>query len=453
MPNHNKKVISTAIALALLVGCSNNQKQAVKPSENSYLNQVQVNELVPIEEPTQMYSSSFAPKSNQYYSQKTTGSDHSMAQMPFVEGRVHTSSYNHQPELAPAVTAVQRVDHTSLSMNQTQIDQAGYFIGNWPSKPSQRTVRAFTTEESDSYKDTISRWLVMEGYLSTIYVLSDEVNETLSEDVEKSATYYDTLPTALNQIGSDASMKGVDFKSSLPKDFKLYVSLNNATRTATIYSVNNALEIHHQGNPVDTKLVEPEQSYQLFKGESYEQALYRWIGDVGYHKYGKLVNKDVEKVLAQKVIHSDVVNEDFAKATTLLMLQAVEQARKSELNERDGFISDLGKDELEVHLFLNDIKHEAIITSSNQPVTMFTVSKGSLKDNFHRLANAYGWNKNIENLDAHFMAQDYEIDFSYPIISEKGNIQRALTELLDGFPNLRGAIVPSTRTAYVVKEN
>lgn len=448
-------MLSTAIAIALLAGCESTSGDASKPEENTYLNQGNIDELVVVEVdlPEQNQSHSVAPKASQPYSQKTVKTSTFITKMPESEGKVHTSSYDHQPVLAPSVSAVQRLDRTSLDMNQQQVNKASFVIGNWASKPSSRVVRAFNTNEDDTYKETISRWLVMEGYKSTIYILSEDVDSALDESVDISATYYDTLSTALNQLSSEAAKKDADYETILPLDFKLYVSLNRDNRTATIYSINSALEIHHEGNPVDTALIEPEQSYQLFKGETYEQALYRWIGDVGYHKFGKLVSKDAEKVLSQTISNSDVINEDFTQASTLLMLQAVEQAKRSELNERDGFISELGKDDVELHLFLNDTKHEAILTSSNQPVTMFTVSKGSLKDNFHRLASAFGWNKYIEDPDAHFMAKDYEIDFSYPIVSEKGNIQRALTELLDGFPKLRGVIVPPTRTAYVVKEN
>lgn len=452
MSQHSLKAISTVIALVLLGGCTT-QEAAEKPAENTYLNQVQLDELVAIEVEPQSKSKSVAKKDYAPFSHKAEKSTYAQTGIPEAEGKVHTSSYNHAPELAPAVSAVQRVDHTSLSLNQAQVEEAGFVMGNWPAKPSQRVVRAFTTDRNDSFKETISRWLLMEGYKTTRFILSEDIDNTLDKDTDVTGTYYDSLPTALNELSSVASQKDIDYKTRLPKDFKLYVSLNNKSRSATVYSVNNALEIHHDGNPVDTKLLEPEQSYQVFKGESYEAALYRWIGDVGYLKFGKLVNEDVTKVLSQKIPVNDTINEDFSQATTLLMLQAVEQAKDDHKNEKDGFISESGKSSLELHLFLNDIKHEAILTSSNQPVTMFTVSKGSLKDNFNRLADFYSWNKNVEDLDTHFMANDFEIDFSYPIVSEKGNIERALTELLDGFPNLRGAIVPSTRTAYVVKEN
>lgn len=452
MSHHKLKVISSVIALALFSGCTT-KVVSQKPAVNTYLNQVQLHELIPVEVEPQRKSKSVAGKGIAPLRYKNDSLTYAKTGVPNVEGKVQTSTYDHSPKLAPAVTAVQRVDHTSLSLNQAQVDEAGFVMGNWPSKPSQRVVRAFTTERNDSFKQTISRWLLMEGYQSTRFILSEDIEDTLDKDTDVSGTYYDSLPTALNQLSSVASQKDVDYKTKLPKDFKLYVSLNNKSRSATVYSVSNALEIHHDGNPVDTKLIEPDQSYQVFKGESYEAAIYRWIGDVGYLKFGKLVNEDTNKVLSQKIPVNDTINEDFSQATTLLMLQAIEQAKNDEQNEKDGFISDGGKDSLELHLFLNEIKHEAILTSSNQPVTMFTVSKGSLKENFKRLTEFYSWNQNVENLDSHFMASDFEIDFSYPIVSEKGNIERALTELLDGFPNLRGAIVPSTRTAYVVKEN
>jgi hypothetical protein len=448
----NLKVLSSAIALALVAGCSSNEQAQEQPNENTYINQATVDELVAVEPAPQKHSQSVAPKETTPYSKKNESVYSSKTKIAKTNSQVKTSSYEHNPSSEPQVSAVQRVGSTSLNLTTPQVEQLGFVAGNWASKPIQTVIRPFAMNGSDSYKETMSTWLNMEGYTTTQFILSKDVDKLLKAKTPEEATFYDDLPNALNRLGSVVSNKDIPYGKAVPHDFKLYVSLNNDSRTATVYSVNSALEIHHSGDSVDTKLVEPFQSYQVFKNETYEQALYRWIGDVGYHKFGKLIDANAEKVLSQKIKHSDVINENFAQATTLLMLKAVEQAKGSDKTDRDGFLSDKDKDELELHLFLNDTKLEAILTSTNQPVQMFTVSKGSLQDNFHRLAHNFGWNTNAANPRSHFMSTDYEIDFSYPIVSEKGNIQRALTDLLDGFPGLRGAIVPSTRTAYVIKE-
>lgn len=445
------KVVAAAVTMAIVTGCASNE--AKQPGQKTFMNQGQVDELVAVEPEMQLDTVSVAPAEENPYSSKSSAANHEDLNTSSLGDKVNTTTFDHHSDERFNVTSVQRFNQTSVELTDEQRALEGFVTGNWESTPEDRILRPFVIDEGESYKETIAKWLELEGYVTTRFILSESVDDTLDRDTDKDATIYNTIQLALNELSNQASKMGADYYDILPHDFRLYVSLNDATRSATVYSIGESLEIHHNGSPINTELVKPSQSYQLFKGETIESALYRWIGDVGYQKFGKLVDNNAKKILEQKVIQNDVINESFAQAATLLMLQAVEQAKASEKDERDGFISDSDKGELELHLFLDDVKREAILTSTNQPVVMFTVTQGSLRENFHNMSEFFGWNKQIKDRDSHYMARDYEIDFSYPIVAEKGNIKRALTDLLDGFPKLRGAIVPSTRTSYVVEED
>ncbi|MCA2014660.1 hypothetical protein LDJ79_00965 [Vibrio tritonius] len=194
--------------------------------------------------------------------------------------------------------------------------------------------------------------------------------------------------------------------------------------------------------------------YYIFQGETYEEALSRWLVKSDFQTIGKLLTPDTQLVLHQRTTDAQILHTTFDEATRFLLDQAIEKARKNSKDETDGWISTDGKKSLYIRLHLNQQRHQAIISSSHLPVTLFEVKKGYLRDNFMRLGAFYGWKADKE----FYLPNDpqnegqYIVSFGYPIVTEQGNIKAALNMLLRPYRLLEGAVVPSTREIYVISE-
>ncbi|EGR4213385.1 hypothetical protein DDN60_12650 [Vibrio cholerae] len=311
---------------------------------------------------------------------------------------------------------------------------------NWPKENTSIKITPFEFKKGERYRDILNTWLKNAGYKRVEFVLTNNDSELLDKKSNETSTYIETLPSAIDKL-----MKKVVYSNnSNHASNGFYISF--IEQKATIYSASQQMHIHRNSsiNEVGANLVD----LHLYKGETYESALMRWLYDSGYERLGKLLSRETQLVLSQTIQESEVMRETLEKATTLLLYRARQQALNDPRNEVDNFISDVAKANVEHHLYLDRDAKEAILTSSNQPVVMFNVKPGSLKANFLDMANEFGWKADA----SHYIADEYHISFGYPIVAERGNIKPALNKLLADFSKLRGAIVPSTREVYVVME-
>ncbi|MFC5079647.1 hypothetical protein VTH8203_00832 [Vibrio thalassae] len=311
---------------------------------------------------------------------------------------------------------------------------------------SQRTTtKAYEVFDNETYEQVLTRWLDREGYAPFYKALNKNSTKVLKQKVGTSSVSYNTFDKATKQLLEQAKLNAweMDWLSESAKvELGFRLLLDHESKTATL--IGNPPSIKITGG----KKVTAKKFHSAYAGETYETVLYRWLAQEGYVRVGKLLDEDETKVLKQTISSSQDFYGNFAAATTELMDAALLAARQNEKNERQGWISDEGKEGLQLYLRLNDLKKEAVLTSSKQPTYMFMVTSGSLKDNFLRLTDAYGW-KATEN---QYLTQDYKVTFGYPIVTEQGNIKKALEILLADFPKLAGGIVPSTRTTYVFAE-
>lgn len=311
---------------------------------------------------------------------------------------------------------------------------------NWSTINTPNKVTPFEFKKGERYRNILNNWLKNAGYKSVEFVLTSNDTALLDKKSDETLTYIDSLPSAIDKL-----MKKVVYSNnSNHASNGFYISF--IEQKATIYSASQQMHIHRNSsiNEVGANLVD----LHLYKGETYESALMRWLYDSGYERLGKLLSRETQLVLSQTIQESEVMRETLEKATTLLLYRARQQALNDPRNEVDNFISDVAKANVEHHLYLDRDAKEAILTSSNQPVVMFNVKPGSLKANFLDMANEFGWKADA----SHYIADEYHISFGYPIVAERGNIKPALNKLLADFSKLRGAIVPSTREVYVVME-
>lgn len=332
-------------------------------------------------------------------------------------------------------------------------DTSPLVASNWDTQNKPLTVHPYEITKGDTYAEILATWMRSSGFtdVKTKLVAIDQY--VLDKEAQSDDVIVDTLPLAIEALIAKASTGMVQMQMNHPlskyneKKYKsvmngFYISYNGDA--ATVYSATPDLLVHQKGEKTKS-VTTPLTSY---KGETYEATLTRWLNNAGYLRIGKLLNDSTQKAIKEKVTKTTVFNESLERAATLLLYTARLKAQDDERNERDNFLSDQQKENIGHHLYLDADKKEAILTSSNKPVVMFNVEPGSLKSNFLALAKDMKWVAS----ESHFMTPDYELTFGYPIVAEQGNMKDALSVLLKDFPNLRGAIVPSTRQVYVLME-
>lgn len=241
------------------------------------------------------------------------------------------------------------------------------------------------------------------------------------------------LPTSGSLIagGSKSANTVTDMQSSSSKK---HVTSNAATNVPSDTKNGSiASDIKARANT----------SFFIYESETYKSALSRWLNAEGYKKIGSLLDDNQERLLNNKVSSSQVIQGDFDKAFSTL----IKEARKEPIEDRNGKkLSQKDKDALYIDVRLDKPKQEAIVTSSKLPTTMFIVEKGSLLENYLKLGKAYGWDVREE----FFLGENKTVEFSYPIVTEKGNIKSALEQLLSRYESFRGALVPSVRQVFVL---
>lgn len=330
---------------------------------------------------------------------------------------------------------------TTSSKLATQRSTSHIFDSNWEKLKNPVMVKNYEVSEGEVYIETLSKWIKSMGYKNVHTVFTEEDEALFNEKSNEPKVFLETLPAAIE----DALMWIHSEEEPEDPFGKIYISFSG--ENATIYSATPQILIHHQ-NEINKPAKPLPEVLNVYRGETYEAALIRWINDSGYDRFGKLVTPNSQKVLSQVIPQTATFNEPLEKAATLLFHKARNQARKDSRTERQNFITNKAKTEVQHHLYLDGAKKEAILTSTSQPVVMFNVVPGSLKDNFITMSKAFGWKAE----PSHYIADEYLVQFGYPIVAEKGNLNLALNILLADYAKLRGAIVPSTREAYVVME-
>jgi hypothetical protein len=204
--------------------------------------------------------------------------------------------------------------------------------------------------------------------------------------------------------------------------------------------------------------------YYTYEGEAYEEAISRWLNKAGFERVGFLLDVSEKRILSRSVAKYTKQYESISYAISDLIAKAIAndaEKLKIEAKSKNGVLSGISDMEyaegeqdgvqskgVRIEARLNSTMKQAIITSSTLPTVMFMVEEGNVKDNYIRLAKFYNWNAK----DEYYLATNYRISFGFPIVTEEGNIKLALEKLLAPFYDLRAAIVPSIRQAYVLKE-
>ncbi|MCY9872987.1 hypothetical protein [Vibrio barjaei] len=176
----------------------------------------------------------------------------------------------------------------------------------------------------------------------------------------------------------------------------------------------------------------PTTSGMMWEGETYHEVLSRWMHEQHFKFVGWHLDDEAREAF---LLHVEETVEMTGSLESL-----VSQFMELVNSDHDG--------QFPLRILLDAEKKEAIITSSNVPMTMFHVESGSLRNNFIRLGEHYGWGA----VEKQYLAKDYDLAFAFPIVTEKGNVKAALGKLLSPFPSLRGATVPSSREIYVISE-
>lgn len=227
------------------------------------------------------------------------------------------------------------------------------------------------------------------------------------------------------------------------------------------------IEFLSANSKLEGTLNDSELNFYLYQGETYKEALSRWLYKAKYTKVGYLLGERETRVLSRTTPASEIHYSNVSNAIKHLIDRAIEQdARLLKTEKADkGFYAGVEVDDfletaqekaiaeqdstpISIEARINRASNQAVITSSTMPTVMFNVKRGSLKDNYLRLVKQYGWKAK----EAYYLGQDYRISFGYPIVTEAGNIKAALTSLLTPFEDLRAALVPTVRQVYILSE-
>lgn len=430
----NHSILALTV-LAVLSGCASEPTDENRPEKvNGTMNQPKVEKLVVVDES--------APKAKEQ-THKIKDSTQPK-KLTYIEQQKQKPQPLHENTVLPengSSTITVAANDSDMSKTSTPL-----IITNWQAQGKTKVVRTFKLREGDTFAETIANWLGMEGYKSVNTNLTKQDGFTFDVDIDHDDVYVTHFTDALDRLSRLIQHQGIDSNTRQPRSYRIYIGMNKQDQSAIIRSIRNSFDINQLGEVTKPQTVK--QSYTIFKGEEYQTALARWTYDAGYQKFGTLYDPEEKLVMKLKSPQTVTFNEPFDTAATKLIYQVSQQALVDERDERNGFISEQAKSDIELHLTLNTLKHEAVITSSTVPVTMFTVLPGSLRDNFLRLANDFNWKADKEN----YLTKDYWVSFSYPIVAEQNNFKSALTELLKDYSTLKGGMVPSTRQAYVYEE-
>ncbi|MBD0788057.1 hypothetical protein HUO09_17015 [Vibrio sp. Y2-5] len=211
--------------------------------------------------------------------------------------------------------------------------------------------------------------------------------------------------------------------------------------TTSLEQNANTKHLEHVFESTDTSQVT---TYTLMKGESYKNAIYRWLSKEGYTSIGLLLNEDYLYRLQAKVTKNQIFNSNFDDAISNL-IQALNNVELTESQQDKLELHDFSEGPGE-HFHLAKVgDHKVIITTSALPVTMFEVKKGDVLTNYLRLGNHYNWNVSPD----FYLAANYKVPFDFNIVTERDNVKLALQQFLEQYPALTGSVYASKRQIFI----
>lgn len=260
----------------------------------------------------------------------------------------------------------------------------------------------------------------------------------------------DEVPTGTISKGMRSSDGSQPPSRSLKAKQSTVGAQNAKAVSVDVQKSSNSTDEGAKSNVSDKKSDKTEiaetRNFLLYEGELYKTALFRWLNKEGYTKVGTLLNSDAEALLSAKVTESQLMTTTFTQAINRL----ISSARSETVYAKNG--KEIDQDVLKklyIDVRLDKNKAQAVVTSTKMPTYMFMVEKGSLLENYLKLGRAYKW----EAREEFFLGKNWSVDFSYPIVTEEGNVKSALEQLLSQYKDMRGGVVPSVRQIFVYKDS
>ncbi|EDL52194.1 hypothetical protein VSAK1_26580 [Vibrio mediterranei AK1] len=174
-------------------------------------------------------------------------------------------------------------------------------------------------------------------------------------------------------------------------------------------------------------------TYVLLEGESYEKALRRWLRGRGYNNIAWSVTPSHESALQEKAEKGQVFTGSFKKVW-------------DELEKLTGIPLNLVQTQQEK-------QKVAGVFDFQGNARLIRVSGSSLKSVIANVVKNYDmvWVDSTDNRRSWLAKDDYQFSADYYLITERDDIDTALTNILDGYP-VAASIIESTGQVLIEEE-
>ncbi|PSU45773.1 hypothetical protein C9J12_21270 [Photobacterium frigidiphilum] len=224
---------------------------------------------------------------------------------------------------------------------------------------------------------------------------------------------------------NDISVKGATKPTSITSLSAKAAGVSSATTKAAIKS---------------QKLTKPKtvplSSFAVYKQESYQSALSRWLRSTGVKEVAWVDDEKLQEALSLTAIDNFHHRGDVKSA-----IEALVKATPA-----------LQSANVAVHLDKYK-KIAAVHPWKNRSVTLVRVSGKNLKNALKKLVQDYGWNWNEGKGAQRSWGLDYDLPFtaSYPLVTPAGNISMALDQVLEGYP-VKAKRLDGTQSIFIVED-
>lgn len=218
----------------------------------------------------------------------------------------------------------------------------------------------------------------------------------------------------------EMQFEGVQLKQQKAKvryATKLVENLNNGV---SVKGLSNAEQVFTEHNGI----------YHVYKTETFEETIHRWMKRQGFKTIGKLLSRSAKDALNTHLAEEFVFSDSLVGAIEQLKTKMPEEAKN-------------------IQILLNENKKQAIITDELAPVEMHIIPRGNTKDAFISLSKMLGWQVKP---DYYLSKYNYEIPFSYPIVIKSGDAISAFEQFLSPFSDLKAQLSSSTNQAFIIGE-
>ena len=172
-----------------------------------------------------------------------------------------------------------------------------------------------------------------------------------------------------------------------------------------------------------------EQSHFVYPDESYMDAVSRWSRRDGIKNLAWSIDEDTQ----QELLKSPAGAISFSGST----LEVVSQLSR-QLNVPLYMVTD------------NDLKMSAVHQWHGREVQITMVHGETLKETIKNLAEDYNWNwVNNPTAKSWLAKHDYTTSISYPIVTPKGDLRRALNLVIEGYP-VSARLLSENNTLFIV---